>query len=135
MELAQTSNIFEFNEDLWIQLVGVAMGTHPAPSYANIYLARRLDDKIEDLGRKYGSNGKSAWLLFKRFLDDLIKIFVGTTKQLHKIFNEMNQLHPTLKFTMNHTNPKDEKEEDKCDCKAQNSIPFLDTSGKWKNRN
>ena len=36
---------------------------------------------------------------------------------------------------MNHTNPKDEKEEDKCDCKAQNSIPFLDTSGKWKNRN
>ena len=40
----------------------------------------------------------------------------------------MNQLHPTLKFTMNHTNPKDEKEEDKCDCKAQNSILFLDTS-------
>ena len=65
------------------------MGTHPAPSYANIYLARRLDDKIENLGRKYGSNGKSAWLLFKRFLDDLIK-------QHHIIFNEMNHLHPTL---------------------------------------
>ena len=109
MALAQTSNIFEFNEDLWIQLFGVAMGTHPAPSYANIYLARKLDDKIEDLGRKYGSNGKSAWLLFKRFLDDLIKIFVGTTKQLHLMFDEMDQLLPTLKFTMNHTNPKKEK--------------------------
>ena len=100
------------------------MGTHPAPSYANIYLARRLDDKIEDLGRKYGSNGKSAWLSFKRFLDYLIKIFVRTTKQLNKIFNEMDQLHPTLKFTMNHTNPKDEKEEDKYDCKAKTLFFF-----------
>ena len=43
MELVQTCNIFEFNQDLWVQLVGVAMGVHPAPSYANIYIARRLD--------------------------------------------------------------------------------------------
>ena len=57
--------IFEFNRDLWIQLVGVALGNHPAPSYANIYLARSLDDKITALGIKYGSNGKSAWHLFK----------------------------------------------------------------------
>ena len=128
MELTQTSNIFEFNQDLWIQLVGVAMGIHPAPSYANIYLARRLDEKITALGLKYGSNDKSAWLLFKRFLDDLIKIFVGTTKQLHTIFDEMNKIHPTLKFTLNHTNPEEEREEDRCDCEPQASIPFLDTS-------
>ena len=50
------------------------MEVHPAPSYANIYLARRLDDQITPLGIKYGSGGKSAWLLFKKFLDDLIKI-------------------------------------------------------------
>ena len=73
MELTQSANIFEFNQDLWKQLVGVAMGVHPAPSYANIYLARRLDDQITALDIKYGSGGKSAWLLFKRFLDDLIK--------------------------------------------------------------
>ena len=30
---------------------------------------------------------------------------------------------------MNHTTPEqEEKEEDWCDCKKQNSIPFLDTS-------
>ena len=46
MELTQSSNIFEFNSDLWKQLVWVAMGVHPAPSYANIYLARRIDDKV-----------------------------------------------------------------------------------------
>ena len=104
------------------------MGIHPAPSYANIYIARRLDNKIRELGMKYGSNGKSAWLLMKRFLDDIIKLFVGTTKQLHNIFDEMNKIHPTLKFTLNHTTPEDEAEEDRCDCKPQNSIPFLDTS-------
>lgn len=40
----------------------------------------------------------------------------------------MNQIHPTLKFTMEHTTPEDEKEEDKCDCPTKKSIPFLDTS-------
>ena len=128
MELIQTCNIFEFNKDLWKQLVGVAMGIHPAPSYANIYLARRIDDKIEALGYKYGHEGKSAFLLLKRFLDDLIKIFVGTTKQLHQLFEEMNKIHPTLKFTLNHTSPDNEAEEDRCQCEIKKSIPFLDTS-------
>ena len=133
MELIQTCNIFEFNKDLWKQLVGVAMGIHPAPSYANIYLARRIDEKIEAIGYKYGKDGKSAFLLLKRFLDDLIKIFVGTTKQLHMIFEEMNQIHPSLKFTINHTSPDNEAEEDKCQCEIQKSIPFLDTSITIKN--
>ena len=104
------------------------MGKHRAPSYANIYIARRLDNKIRELGIKYGSNGRSAWLLIKRFLDNFITLFVGTTKQQHIIFYEMNKIHPTLKFTLNHTTPEDESEEERCKCKPQNSIPFLDTS-------
>ena len=55
---------------------------------------------------KYGSNGNSAWLLMIRFLDDFIKLFVGTIKQLHIIFDEMNKIHPNLKFTLNHTTQK-----------------------------
>ena len=101
---------------------------HPAPSYANIYLARRRDDQIAALGEKYSANGKSAWLLFKWFLDDLIKIIVRKTKQLHKVFNEMNAIHPTIEFTINHTTPKEEDVENRCDCEPQDSILFLDTS-------
>ena len=67
MELVETCNISTFNEDLWKQLVGVAMGIHPAPSYANIYVARRIYKKIEDLGKKYGKNYKTAILLFNDF--------------------------------------------------------------------
>ena len=129
MELVQSHNIFEFHDGmLWRQIMGVAMGIHPAPSFAHIYLARRLDRLIMELGVKYGENGKSAFLIFKRFLDDIIKIFKGTTKQLHKLFDEMNKLHPTLKFTINHTTPETEAEEDRCQCPPSNSIPFLDTS-------
>ena len=40
MELILKYNIFEFNEDLYQQLIGAAMGTPPAPFYANIYLAK-----------------------------------------------------------------------------------------------
>ena len=40
----------------------------------------------------------------------------------------MNTIHPTLKFTLNHTTPTEENEEDRCDCEIKDSIPFLDTS-------
>ena len=128
MNLVQQFNIFEFHDGiLWKQLIGVAMGIHPAPSFANIYLARRIDTAIRELGMKYGENGNSAFILFKRFLDDLFKVFQGTTKKLHKLFDEMNEIHPTLKFTISHTSPNLEAEEDRCECQPKQSIPFLDT--------
>ena len=73
-------------------------------------------------------NNKSAFIIFKRFLDDLFQIFLGTTKQLHDLYKEINKIHPTLKFTMIHTSVENEAEEDKCDCQYRKSIPFLYTS-------
>jgi hypothetical protein len=65
MELIQDYNIFEFHDgQLWKQLVGVAMGIHPAPSLANIYIARRLDEAIMRLGEKYSETNSSVFLLF-----------------------------------------------------------------------
>ena len=40
----------------------------------------------------------------------------------------MNKIHPTLKFTISHTTPQSESEEDQCDCEKTDSISFLDTS-------
>ena len=89
MNLVQKYNIFEFHDGmLWKQVIGVAMGIHPAPSFANIYLARRIDQKLAELGKKYGTNGMSAFVILKRFLDDIIKIFKGTTKDLHKFLKK-----------------------------------------------
>ena len=39
----------------------------------------------------------------------------------------MNKIHPTFKYTINHTTPESESKEDNCDCEKRSSIPFLDT--------
>ena len=64
----------------------------------------------------------------KRFLDDILKIFVGTTEKLHMFFNEINNMHPSIKFTMSHTTNSLEDISTKCACPNKDKIAFLDTS-------
>ena len=54
LEIILKFNIFEFNSELFLQLIGTAMGTKPAPSYANIFMARRIDNTIEKIAAKFG---------------------------------------------------------------------------------
>ena len=42
--------------------------------------------------------------------------------------NEINKIHPNMKFTMKHTTNITEASEDKCDCTENKSISFLNTS-------
>ena len=134
MDLIQMYNIFEFHDgQLWKQLYGVAMGIHPAPSFANIYLGRRIDLEIIKIINKYVQEGNQSFKILKRFLDDLFQIFTGTTKDLHRLYEEINRIHPTLKFTMVHTTIENELDEDRCDCAETDSIPFLDTLLKIEN--
>ena len=100
MELVLKYNIFEFHGALYQQLIGTAMGSKPAPSYANIYLSKTIDPEVEKLGFKYGENKTTAFSLFKRFLDDIFIIYKGTTTKLHELLKEINEIHPTLKFTV-----------------------------------
>ena len=52
MEIVLKWNLFEFHEAKYLQKVGVAMGIHPAPNYADIFMARRIDTKILDIIEK-----------------------------------------------------------------------------------
>ena len=38
--------IFEFNRELFQQVIGTATGTRAAPPFLNIFVAKTLDDKI-----------------------------------------------------------------------------------------
>ena len=40
---------------------------------------------------------------WKRFIDDIFLIFLGTTKQLQSTKDLMNNLHTTIKFTFKHS--------------------------------
>ena len=66
-------------------------------------------------------------ILFKSFLDDIFSILYITTKQLHQLLQEINKIHPNIKFTLTHTSVEGELESEKCDCKPLSAIPFLDT--------
>ena len=85
----------------------------------------QIDEKIEALAEE----DKAASLaLLKRFLDDFFLLYFGSTRKLHDLFEKINNMHPTIRFTMSHTTRDDEPPEDRCDCDAMTSIPFLDTS-------
>ena len=128
LEVVLKHNIFEFNSEFFIQLIGTAMGCGPAPSYANIFMANKIDPAILRLARE-SESGEDPIDLFKRFLDDIFLVYTGSIQSLHLFLSELNNLHPTIKFTMSHTTPS-HIENPACECTPEESLPFLDTSCK-----
>ena len=61
------NNVFQFGDTYWLQLVGTAMGTPPAPTYANLVFALHENTVVP----KYSSN----LLLYKRYIDDIFGIW------------------------------------------------------------
>ena len=125
LKIVLKNNIFSFDEKLYSQEEGTSMGPKQAPHFADIFMGRTIDPKVTQIFETYE---KYKVFPFKRFLDDLFKVFIGTTQDLHIIFEEMNKIHPSKKFTMSHTTYKHESVMTRCACKAQETISFLDTS-------
>ena len=132
MDIILNNNIFEFHDALWKHRIGAAMGSRPVSSYADIFMAA-FEKKIRQLSQEYNEEKSEALKLFKRFLDDYLQIFVGTTKKLHQFFKEVNKINPTIQLTMTHTTIDGEATENKCSCNNRTEIPFLDTLLKIKN--
>jgi len=122
LELVLNNNLFEFSGETYKQLIGSAMGSSPAPPYSDMFMDRRVDKQISREANLLGQQ-----LFLKRFLDDLFSIFVGSTKKLHELQNQINKINPNIKFTMEHTSIEGECPEERCECPERKSIPFLDT--------
>ena len=80
------------------------MGNLVAPSYANLFMAR--------LGDRLLANCEYKLPLYLRYIDDIFFIFPYSEADLHKFMHYMNNLHPTIKFTEEH---------------SQSEVVFLDT--------
>ena len=93
LEVVLKNNIFEFNSELFLQLIGTAMGSKPAPSYANIFMAKQIDPTIRKLAKEI-QGGRDPIDLLKRFLDDIFLVYTGTIKSLHTFLIELNNIHP-----------------------------------------
>ena len=56
-------------------------------------------------------------------------LFRGSLDSLHSFLQDLNKIHPTIKFTMSYTVPYLKKNvQNKCDCDLTDSLAFLDTS-------
>ena len=105
-------NNFRFNGENYLQIGGTAMGTRVAPSYANLFMAR-LEEKLI-------ANCEYTLPLYLRYIDDIFLIFPYSEQDLTKFMTYMNNAHPTIKFTEEH---------------SRSEIVFLDTVVKRLNEN
>ena len=83
-----TMNIFEFNNNCYIQKHGTAMGTRMAPSYANLFLAKFGTDAL-----MHAPHQPHTWW---RFIDDIFMIRTHTENDLLNFISYLNNLHPTI---------------------------------------
>ena len=106
------------------------MGSKPAPDFANIFMSK-IDELVVKMAVK-NSMGIFPLRFFKRFLDDIFTIFCGTPEELHSFHNEINNIHPNIKFTLEHTSQTSDKDTSDtllpCGCKPKSTLAFLDTS-------
>ena len=117
LKLVLESNIFEFDREFYIQLLGTAMGTRVAPTYANIFMAKLEKFMLENCPENLSQFIK-CW---KRFIDDIFIIFTGNYEELDNLHKYLNTVHNTMKFDDYQHNRDD------------NSCNFLDLNIKIEN--
>ena len=99
------------------------MGTKCGPNVADIFMSF-IDEEIVRRAEKYGK-----LLFYRRFLDDILLIFCGSNAKLHEFINDINTIHPSIKFTLQHTKSVSDNDDiNNCSCAPSDHIPFLDTS-------
>ncbi|XP_033109872.1 uncharacterized protein LOC117111097 [Anneissia japonica] len=87
-------NYFEFNNSLYKQICGTAMGTCMAPQYANLFMA--------NLEQNFLAHSSSP-LVYYRYIDDIFMIWTDTLAEL-EFHRGLNNAHPTIKLTIEHSN-------------------------------
>ena len=101
MQTATSSVEFSFNDTMYQQSDGVAMGSALSPALANIFVGYQET--------KLFLNVKKL-LIYYRYVDDIFAVFENED-DCEKFFSALNSLHSSLRFTF-------EKE-------LNSSLPFI----------
>lgn len=107
LNLVLSHNYFSFNNKIYKQDQGLAMGSPLSGLLAEIFI-NHIENKILTLHDNITSKIK----LYKRYVDDTLILFDGTDDEITNLFNKFNNLHKNIKFTLEH--------------EENNIIPFLD---------
>ena len=101
--LVLDNNYFEFNDKIYRQKLGTAIGTKFAPAYANLFMTR-LEERLVD-------TSVEKPLIWMRYIDDIFFIWMHGEAKLKEFIDHLNSSHDTIKFTSEH---------------SRDSISFLD---------
>lgn len=87
-------NYFEYNNNIYKQTDGLAMGAPTSSIISEIYL-QEIDQIIIKIIKKYDPTGT-----YYRYVDDTIYISQNKGTNIDKIITEINNIHKKLKFTI-----------------------------------
>ncbi|CAJ0965714.1 unnamed protein product [Ranitomeya imitator] len=90
-----THNCFEFDNKIYLQETGTAMGSKMAPQYANVFMAK--------LESEFLSSCTIRPLAYYHYIDDNLIIWTESEPQLKTIHEQFNQFHPTINLTLNYS--------------------------------
>ena len=107
LEYILKENYFTFQDQLYLQKHGTAMGTKMAPSFANIFMGALEQALLSS------SPNHLIPLLWKRFIDDIFLIWTHGEESFLSFIQYLNSFHPTIKFKVTH---------------STRSVDFLDTT-------
>ena len=102
------NNYVRFGDKYYKQTKGIAMGSRMAPPLAIAFM-HTLESLI------LSSPGHQP-ALYLRYIDDILGIWTHGTDALDKYHDMVNSFHPSLKFSLEKTNPS-----------KISSVPYLDT--------
>jgi hypothetical protein len=95
LEWVLKNNYFTFNNDIYLQIQGTAMGTNIAPVYAQIVMAYLEREPLQNNNHLY----------YKRFMDDIISIF-HNEKDATKFIKDYNNVCPHIQLDPDSTTVK-----------------------------
>ena len=105
LEITLLDSCFIFNNKLYSQIDGLAMGSPVAPVLANIFLAYHEQRWLQSCPQEFKP------LLYRRYVDDTFLIF-NDKSLIDQFLQYLNNKHSNIKFTR--------------DLEQNNKLPFLD---------
>ena len=105
LELAVLDTNFIFDNKLYHQIDGMAMGSPLGPTFANIFMCHLEEGIFSECPDEIKPK------LYKRYIDDTFAIF-ETFEQADRFLNFINSRHPNIEFTI--------------ETEQENSLSFLD---------
>lgn len=106
LQFASKNTSFIFNNSIYQQIDGVAMGSPLGPTLANLFLCFNESKWLNQCPIYFKP------IIYKRYVDDTFTCF-SDSSHLDQFLNYMNHQHPNIKFTIEPS--------------IDNSLSFLDT--------